>query len=560
MDIEKGRILGRRISLMIYFMLTVLIIVAAGVYSVKYSASNDSSPNLLTTDYDVLEMPLLDQNGTVINSGDEFKGELILNSVLPDYIRNDELIVYNAEDIYSRVYIDGVLCGTFGTDDDSSKVTTKSHCYVRVPQSSAGKIITFDFKSISSGTNNVPVIHFGTRAGIISSVFETNIFTIVFFSVMLAVTVVLLELYIAGKKASVGGGSQLLFLSTFTLIAALWVFSGSQLIDFFGFSITKITYINELSYMVLIIPAVMYIYVSAISFKNITRVWVLFLYVITIAELIAYALNVISLSDTRIVTHIIFAVSMIITIVVTMTDFIRFKSEKSFVVFSAYFVMYSLLLLEVFRYYVYHGDKSETPFFQVGMIAFVIIIATSTVRKGLSLLIETVQISNLKRMAVEDSLTGLGSRAAYEAELIKLHGDRFRGKKYRVIFVDINGLKEINDENGHNAGDDAIKTVANSIKDVFDNEDYKKFRIGGDEFVIFAQADGSSDPDMASKIRERLEFYNNEKGKNYSVAIGEYVDVLGVGPHGDGTDFAEFVKKADELMYKNKAEIKGNVR
>ena len=53
-----------------------------------------------------------------------------------------------------------------------------------------------------------------------------------------------------------------------------------------------------------------------------------------------------------------------------------------------------------------------------------------------------------------------------------------------VIFADINGLKEINDSEGHEAGDRLILEIAKSIREIF--TDARIYRLGGDEFVILS--------------------------------------------------------------------------
>ena len=56
-----------------------------------------------------------------------------------------------------------------------------------------------------------------------------------------------------------------------------------------------------------------------------------------------------------------------------------------------------------------------------------------------------------------------------------------------LIFLDINGLKKINDIKGHEAGDNLIKTAANILKTVF--KDSYIFRAGGDEFVVVIEGE-----------------------------------------------------------------------
>ena len=110
-------------------------------------------------------------------------------------------------------------------------------------------------------------------------------------------------------------------------------------------------------------------------------------------------------------------------------------------------------------------------------------------------------------------------------------------KNVGVAYIDLNGLKAINDNYGHSNGDKFICTAADTFKMVFPDNSY---RIGGDEFVIIEQ---NIERD---KYEERITALKNiMQDKQVSISIGvlwrEYVD-----------DLEELLKAADKLMYKEK--------
>ncbi len=86
----------------------------------------------------------------------------------------------------------------------------------------------------------------------------------------------------------------------------------------------------------------------------------------------------------------------------------------------------------------------------------------------------------LEKLSYEDGLTGLYNRNKFNHVRIELK-EKVPGS-LAVIYMDLNGLKYINDTYGHEQGDILIQTAARNIKQVFGNETY---RIGGDEFVAF---------------------------------------------------------------------------
>lgn len=80
-------------------------------------------------------------------------------------------------------------------------------------------------------------------------------------------------------------------------------------------------------------------------------------------------------------------------------------------------------------------------------------------------------------------LTGLLNRNSYEKNVLEYPG-RCR-ESVTCIYVDVNGLHTLNDSKGHAAGDEMLRAVAGALRDCFGEKDV--YRIGGDEFVVFAR-------------------------------------------------------------------------
>jgi diguanylate cyclase (GGDEF)-like protein len=79
-------------------------------------------------------------------------------------------------------------------------------------------------------------------------------------------------------------------------------------------------------------------------------------------------------------------------------------------------------------------------------------------------------------MAFRDTLTGILSRRALDQELLKL------GNQYAIAMVDIDHFKKINDQHGHDIGDDVLRMVASILETSAHN--CKVFRYGGEEFTV----------------------------------------------------------------------------
>ena len=119
--------------------------------------------------------------------------------------------------------------------------------------------------------------------------------------------------------------------------------------------------------------------------------------------------------------------------------------------------------------------------------------------------------TRLHEVSRTDKLTSMNNRNAYEIDLSSIP-DRCK-KSLGCAYVDVNGLKTLNDQVGHEAGDKMLICVAQKIQQYFGDE--LTYRVGGDEFIIFA-------PDVSEKVlRESIENMASEiEDAGYHVAAG----------------------------------------
>ena len=160
------------------------------------------------------------------------------------------------------------------------------------------------------------------------------------------------------------------------------------------------------------------------------------------------------------------------------------------------------------------------------------------------------RVEQLDELAHQDSLINMPNRRGFMRAL-----ERFidRAKRYgenaAMLFVDLDGLKMINDSFGHKAGDEALIQVAELLAGGVRRSDVVA-RIGGDEFgILLAHADAQSAHETASRLEDLIcgcEFTHDGDALPLSVAIG--VGMI------DGDDEAnDVMARADEEMYRRKA-------
>ncbi|MCA0376643.1 MAG: GGDEF domain-containing protein [Gemmatimonadetes bacterium] len=166
----------------------------------------------------------------------------------------------------------------------------------------------------------------------------------------------------------------------------------------------------------------------------------------------------------------------------------------------------------------------------------------------------------LRRASLTDDLTGLYNRRGFMALAEQqLRVARRSGKDTVVMYADMDGFKQLNDDYGHATGDRALIMVARLLRETVRDCDVVA-RLGGDEFTILAcEADGSGARVIQRRIEERLAVMNasGELPAPLALTIG-YTRVRPT----DTAAVAELLARADQLLYarKRRRQVAGAVR
>jgi two-component system cell cycle response regulator len=160
------------------------------------------------------------------------------------------------------------------------------------------------------------------------------------------------------------------------------------------------------------------------------------------------------------------------------------------------------------------------------------------------------QCATLRARTIVDDLTGLYNRRGFFTlgeQTLKLM--RRKGRELIVVFVDLDGLKRVNDAYGHERGDEHIREAATLLRATFRDSDIVA-RIGGDEFAVVAnETDGSSVSTIISRLKAALEAYNVPLApeRHLSMSIGAVChNVIA------DAGLSELLARADTEMYADK--------
>lgn len=175
--------------------------------------------------------------------------------------------------------------------------------------------------------------------------------------------------------------------------------------------------------------------------------------------------------------------------------------------------------------------------------------------------INTDEISEMTQYFNEmmfDQLTKALNRRAGLSKLSRmLEYTNKRNLKMSLCFIDVNGLKEVNDQLGHKFGDELIVSVVEGVKKEIRDEDMV-IRMGGDEFlIVFTGIDQEISEKVWNRINQRYQIINEEEERPYVISVSH-----GIVEH-DNYERPEvelLIKKADDRMYAEKKYIKEQLK
>jgi two-component system cell cycle response regulator len=178
-------------------------------------------------------------------------------------------------------------------------------------------------------------------------------------------------------------------------------------------------------------------------------------------------------------------------------------------------------------------------------------IGSNTLRRALCYAMERQRVQlELSNLSLIDDLTGLYNRKGFLAlgeHRMKIA--RRTRESFLVAFIDLDGLKQINDRLGHLEGNHALVDTANVLKDSFRQSDIIA-RLAGDEFAVFvADADKNSIHTVKQRVQQKIDRVNAEPTRQYflSFSIG-----ITSGEAAGYADLDALLAVADALMYEQK--------
>ncbi|WP_303867742.1 sensor domain-containing diguanylate cyclase [Acetobacterium wieringae] len=191
------------------------------------------------------------------------------------------------------------------------------------------------------------------------------------------------------------------------------------------------------------------------------------------------------------------------------------------------------------------------------LFAYLLILMVA-VFTGALLTINQVKNDEIKYYSEYDAMTGVFNRRTGFEKLKQLYKNLERNERVvSVCFIDINGLKDVNDYLGHDAGDELIVAVTRGIQNNIRKNDFLA-RLGGDEFLIIFEGLNEAEAEAAwQRIVAEYEQINANENRRYLISASHGIETIS----GSSNEYIDsIINQADEKMYREKKILKKNLK
>lgn len=476
---------------------------------------------------------------------------ITLSTYLPevDNTKDALLIRSSMQDI--KVTLDGRTIYTYENVDngtfDSPYIST--WLLVRLPADFQGKHLEITISSPTedfAGTINL--VQLGSPDALVMSVLSSQYIALAIFFLLFVtgITLIIINMTIRNIR-----DNRLFYLGFFAVSTGIWTISEARVLSLFcgnRFILGSISYL-----MIFMMAASLGLYIKEAiikrpKFKAYLRLLsgVFFIGLISITLLQVFSLKTfIESMDYSLV--IIVASILFVSYMFYIEHHIDHNPDVMPMVKYSLILITSILIESVIFYTGYFDFTSHV--FRTGILIFFSFLIYDTLKALRNNINSQQKQALLEVLAYQDSLIQGNNRTRFEHDIQALVQAK---KDYRLIIIDLNDLKIINDQMGHTSGDQALQQVYHTLDDVA--KDYgKAYRIGGDEFAIISE--NQDDQTYNSKCKLLFDHINDhELPFSISIAIGSD----NYHPE-EWRQFSEFYHHVDQLMYLHKLQLKAKI-
>lgn len=498
--------------------------------NIYYAGNNDSpmhlQPDSVIRDDDNTFTYML----TIPESADNFSETLVF------YTNHKETLVYSGDDLlFSRMRYNSVLGHSTGS------------CYNFI-NVAGGSQLRITIHNVYPGANQTtPDFIYGKGKKITEKIIYDSLFSALAGILMVSIGFLLMVYWRFSKKEDLKH-YDVMYLGLFAIIFGLWSLNETAISAIIIPNRNASSYVAFTLLMNICIPFIMFEHEFMESTdKYIHNIIILYCIAEAVICQTLQFFNILDLKQTAIFTHLAIVISLIY-LLYTIVNQLLYKKDKT----RAYYNIIGLIILvisAVLDLTKYYSDSIfNDAIGKIGFLIYIVILGIQTAKSSARLSDDNRKLELYREMAYRDLLTDCYNRNAYNEAIEKTE----KSPTTYIVTFDLNNLKLCNDNLGHTYGDHYLMDAAKILFSVYGNTG-NLYRIGGDEFcVICEKSSDSKQNSLRNALAKEVRFYNSHAREiKMGIASGyAYFD------KSVDTSYEDTRDRADEMMYKNKKDIK----
>lgn len=476
---------------------------------------------------------------------------MVLRNTLPEAFEQEQSIMFRSSLQYAEVYLDDTLIHqSLDSEWRGLHIPVASHWLtVDLPEGSAGAELqvelTSPFEAMSGRINH---IYYGSAADLHVQVLSEFGFDFVYALIVTGVGLIMLLSYLIFRTIK---PFEMLYLGLFITGVGLWFLAESRMIQF----VTGNQFlIGGLAYLAIaLVPIPMLIYVRDVILSTGHRIMTFLTYTVFFWFIFIGLLQVTGVAGffhtlpySLIGSFILYSFMIFMMI----REYFLFKNPDAARFLMAVLILMFFAILEGIGFF-FNDPLFISDTLKIGFFLFIVLLGINTVQSIMTRLKKLQESQIYEVLAYTDQLTGGFNRMAFERDINDIYLNPDKLHECRLVYLDINDMKTINDVHGHRSGDEAIRMVYEIVRNVFKDKGHC-YRIGGDEFACLVHMPDEGEyrileKEILSAVREA----DQQAPYTLNVAMGSAVYDFE-----SNTSISDWMHTADKAMYTDKVKSK----
>lgn len=415
------------------------------------------------------------------------------------------------------------------------------------------KTLRITYQPSDNKTISLPEVYVGSVDTIVEDLFLSNAYITVITITMIMLGIFILLIEVITIKHRYAFKQKLLMLGLLLLTTGIWCVTDSPFFQYLlGYSNVNM-YADFFVFMFLILPFIGYVKsINGMEHYSSLRYLILASLGNVVLQTIMALFTSLTYIDMVPVSHALIVAGVSASIYLLFKEYQKHKKQEVFLCLRAFAIIGIFAVISILVYFMKPALFYQN-LFQTGILLFVLILLWNMVSEFIESLKYKAEAKTYKQLAEVDKLTNLANRRAFDSEISVIEQNVEQYENVLLMFIDVNGLKRINDSFGHLMGDEIIMAAADCIRRAF-HQHGLCYRIGGDEFCVLIDNPLFSDVDAISFVEQEVESCHQalEEECHFSVAIGcSYLKQGAI-----TKSIARWKEEADNQMYEDKKKKK----